>query len=210
MLEIVARRFGRGLAAGSLGVVTDTRYVCCYWPKLDRPTALFAAGSRGLEVMGRPTPRNVVFPGDTVFLDYVPDALFAAETAALDFLRRSRGPGAASFVNLTLRAAQVWRAAYDAAVAALPPTATRIATRPDCHFLRHREEIGRKPVVIAGRADWKILTEEYVAELAPAEVADLLAGRASEAALREGKTFVSLVDPARTLRPAPAEPVKGR
>ena len=54
---------------GALGVVTDTRYVRCFWPALDQPTALFADGSSGIEVEGPPTPRNVVFPPGTKFLN---------------------------------------------------------------------------------------------------------------------------------------------
>lgn len=53
---------------GCFGVVTNTRFVRCYWPSLDEPVALFADGSGGIEVQGPPTPRNVVFPPDTVFL----------------------------------------------------------------------------------------------------------------------------------------------
>ena len=55
-------------APGSMGVVTNTRYVMCYWPSLDEPVALFADGSAGIEVQGPPTPRNVLFPPDTLFL----------------------------------------------------------------------------------------------------------------------------------------------
>jgi hypothetical protein len=54
--------------AGRLGVVKDVRFVRCFWPSLDRPVALFAAGSSEIEVMGPPTPRNIVFPSDIVFL----------------------------------------------------------------------------------------------------------------------------------------------
>lgn len=53
---------------GSMGVVTDTRYVRCIWPALDAPVSLFAEGSSGIEVQGPPTPRNVVFPVGTSFL----------------------------------------------------------------------------------------------------------------------------------------------
>lgn len=53
----------------SMGVVTDTFYDRCFWPALDRPTALFAPGSFGIQVAGPPTPRNVIFPPDTVFLN---------------------------------------------------------------------------------------------------------------------------------------------
>jgi hypothetical protein len=57
--------------AGVFGVVTNVRFVRCYWPALDEPVALFADGSGGIEVQGPPTPRNVVFPPDTVFLPVV-------------------------------------------------------------------------------------------------------------------------------------------
>jgi hypothetical protein len=52
----------------AFGIVKDVRFVRCYWPALAKPTALFARGSSGIEVQGPPTPRNVVFPDDTVFL----------------------------------------------------------------------------------------------------------------------------------------------
>lgn len=68
MQIIEGERFFKYLDKGSMGVVTDTRFVRCFWPRLDRPTMLFAEGSSGLEVQGPPTPRNVVFPPDTVFL----------------------------------------------------------------------------------------------------------------------------------------------
>lgn len=58
-------------APGVFGVVKDVRFVRCYWPSLDAPVALFADGSGGIEVQGPPTPRNVVFPPDTVFLPVV-------------------------------------------------------------------------------------------------------------------------------------------
>jgi len=67
MREIIGARLQGFAAPGSMGVVRDTRYVRCFWPKLDRPTALFAAGSSGIEVEGPPTPRNVIFPSDTRF-----------------------------------------------------------------------------------------------------------------------------------------------
>jgi hypothetical protein len=66
--EINAHRLKVAGVVGSMGVVKDTRYVRCFWPRLDQPTALFAEGSSGIEVEGPPTPRNVIFPPDTVFL----------------------------------------------------------------------------------------------------------------------------------------------
>lgn len=68
--EIIGARLQRFTAPGSMGVVTDTTYRQCFWPALDRPTALFAEGSSGIQVQGPPTPRNVIFPAGTVFLDY--------------------------------------------------------------------------------------------------------------------------------------------
>lgn len=65
--EIVgARLYGFG-ASGSMGVVTDTVYRRCFWPRLAQPTAIFAVGSSGIVVEGPPTPRNVVFPPGTGF-----------------------------------------------------------------------------------------------------------------------------------------------
>jgi hypothetical protein len=67
MKEIIGARLQAFAAPGSMGAVKDTRYTRCFWPKLDQPTALFAAGSSGLVIEGPPTPRNVIFPPDTVF-----------------------------------------------------------------------------------------------------------------------------------------------
>jgi hypothetical protein len=55
----------------SMGEVHDVRFVRCYWPRLDRPVPLFSDKSSGIEVQGPPTPRNVIFPPDTVFLPLV-------------------------------------------------------------------------------------------------------------------------------------------
>lgn len=67
MADVVEQNFFAFKTEGSMGVVRDVHYVRCYWPKLDEPTALFADGSGGLIVTGPPTPRNVLFPDDTVF-----------------------------------------------------------------------------------------------------------------------------------------------
>ena len=69
MTDVVRARLQKFSAPGSLGIVQNTRYLHCFWPSLDKPTALFATGSSGIQVMGPPTPRNVIFPDDTVFLD---------------------------------------------------------------------------------------------------------------------------------------------
>jgi len=60
---------GARIAETAIGVVTNRAYIGCYWPRLNEPTALLAEGSSGLVVCGPPTPRNVVFPADTVFLN---------------------------------------------------------------------------------------------------------------------------------------------
>ena len=69
MKEIVGANLHEFVEPGSMGIVTETRYIKCYWPKLDEPTELFADGSGGLEIQGPPTPRNVIFPPDTKFLN---------------------------------------------------------------------------------------------------------------------------------------------
>lgn len=55
-------------AVGSMGLVNNVAYISCLWPRLDMPTALFSDGSDGIYVQGPPTPRNVLFPADTVAL----------------------------------------------------------------------------------------------------------------------------------------------
>jgi hypothetical protein len=56
-------------AEGCMGTVKDTVYIKCFWPVLDAPMKLFAEGSTGIEVEGPPTPRNIIFPAGTVFLN---------------------------------------------------------------------------------------------------------------------------------------------
>lgn len=190
-------------APGSAGVVTDTLFVNCYWPKLDRPTRIFAAGSSGIRVLGT-TPRNVWFPDDTVFEQYYPDALYPAELAvkaAFPFKR-------IGLVDLSPAESQVWWDAYNAAVASFPPTHTVVETQRNTNFLRHREEVSRRTIELkedsidaggsilqAGAKITKIEYEEYVAELTPQESVDLVDGKLDEAALRKAKEFVKASDP---------------
>ena len=134
MKLLIAARLQKFSAPQSMGVVTDTRYVRCFWPALDRPTRLFAPGSSGIEVIG--SSRNVVFPAGTVHLDYYPDAFYPAEQALRAYWAE-RGKFR-TFVNLTEDEAAVWQAAYDAAVATLPATAAVHTTPQDCHFWRKR------------------------------------------------------------------------
>lgn len=163
---------------GSMGVVTDARFIHCYWPKLDRPTRIFAAGSSGIRVLGR-TPRNVWFPDDVVFEEMVPDAEYQAELAVMA-LRRG------ALINLTDAEAQIWLDAYEAEIAKLPPTATRTMTQRNTNFLRHRE--------LVSAIEAKPRFEEYVAELTPKEAVDLVDGKIKETDLRDAKQFRSLED----------------
>ena len=188
---------------GSAGVVTDTLFVNCFWPKLDRPTRIFAAGSSGIKVMGT-TPRNVWFPDDVEFMTYYPDALYPAELAvkaAFPFKR-------IGMVNLSPAEAQVWLDAYNAAVAGFPPTHTVLTTPRDTNFLRHREEVSRRTLTLkedsvdavgnilhAGAQITKIEYEEYVAELIPQESVDLVDGKLDETVLRASKEFTRIDDP---------------
>ena len=182
---------------GAMGVIADTLFINCYWPKLDRPTRIFADGSSGIRVMGT-TPRNVWFPDGTIFDSYFPDALYPAELAvkaAFPFKRRG-------MVNLSPAEAQVWMDAYNAAVASFPPTHTVFDTPRSCNFLRHKEEVARRMVTLekdsiddqgnilhAGARITKIEYEEYVAELTPQESVDLVDGKLAEADLRAAKEF---------------------
>ncbi len=172
MKLVVAKRLQAFTDTGSMGIVTDTRFIRCYWPALDRPTALFADGSSGIEVLG--SARNIIFPKGTKFLDFYPDALYPAELAVL----AHRGPGA-HFIDLTDEEAAVWQATYDKEVAGFPSTHAVHSSRDDVHFLVHREpgENPKKP-------------EHYIAELTKAEAHEVAHGRIDEGKLRRTRTFV--------------------
>lgn len=68
--EITGARLQRFGQPGALGIVKDTIFRECFWPRPDQPTAIFAEGSSGLQVQGPPTPRNIIFPPDTIFLPH--------------------------------------------------------------------------------------------------------------------------------------------
>lgn len=178
MKTVVARRLQDFTDTGSLGVVNDIRFVNCFWPRLSKPTELFAKGSSGLEVLG--SSRNVVWPSDTVFLAFYPDALYPAELAVLAASKGRRG-----LVNLSDEESAIWQAAYDKAVATFPPTHAIHQTRDDVHFLLHEQVIDnpKKP-------------ELFVAELSKAEVADLMTGKIAEADLRAAKAYVNVTSDA--------------
>lgn len=195
MAQITAFRRIKVTAPESMGVVKDMLYAHCFWPEIDQPTKLFAEGSSGIQVMGSPTPRNVVFPPDTIFVPEHLDARYPAEMAV-----RTAFPQLFGLVNLTDEQAAVWKAAYDKAVSELPPTSTITITKP-CFMLRHKERISpdgaRKP-----------LFERYVAELTSEEADALLKGQTTREALFDQKTFVSLHDETKVLV-KPSKEVRG-
>lgn len=141
MRNVVRNRFNTLKMPASMGAVTDVRFIRCFWPKLDIPTAIFAKGSSGLRVIGSPTPRNVVFPADTIFEPYYPDAEYPAEVATVLQFKLQQ------FVNLTDEQSEFYAKAFDLAtqsVIAEERNATILQTRSDCHFLRHKESLGTR------------------------------------------------------------------
>ena len=64
---ITAARLQKFTEPGSMGVVKDTAYIRCFWPSSELPFEPFAPGSSGIVVEGSPTPRNIIFPPNTVF-----------------------------------------------------------------------------------------------------------------------------------------------
>lgn len=170
-----------------MGVVTNTRFVRCYWPKLDRPTRLFAEGSRGIEVLG--SARNVWFPDDTVWLDYFPDAFYPAERAVLGAFQNLRG-----LVNLTEAQAAIWQEAYDAAVATFPPTHAVHSSPRDCLFLRHKNLISPP--------DKKPVFEEYVSEVTTQQALDIVDGTLDPAAHKQSCDFRKIGDSHPSVDPA--------
>ncbi len=175
---VVGARLSASIEPGSLGIVTQTTFVRCYWPTLDEPAELFAEGSAGIEVMGPPTPRNVVFPADTVFVDYLPDAQSAAEIAL-----RTAFPGR-HLVELTPAEVDLYMRAYRQYEATAPSHAARVATRPDCYLLGRRINIaaeGEKPVL-----------ERWISEITAAEALALCRGQMTRADLDVGRTYERL------------------
>lgn len=177
----IKHRFQKFDQLESMGVVNDTTYIGCFWPKLDKPTPLFAEGSSGIKVQGSPTPRNVVFPKDTEFLDYYPDALYPAEQAV-----KIAFPNISYLVNLTEEQAAIYLAAYEEAVKSFPSTHSIHSTRPDCFFLREK--------VLTSAVTAKPQYTEYVAEISKQETDDLVDEKVQEQSLRDAKTFVRIDD----------------
>lgn len=117
-----------------MGVVTDTKYISCYWPFFDVPTAIFSQGSSGIRVQGNVVPRNIIFPDDTIFEDFHPDALYPAEKAVKNAFPQIKG-----LINLTPEQSAIYKQAYALAVASLPPTCSVHRTVGDCYYLKHED-----------------------------------------------------------------------
>lgn len=161
----------------SMGVVTDVRYHRCLWPDLALPTSIFAIGSAGIVVDGPNTPRNVIFPADTQFPDYLPDALYPPElalAAAYPTLRKLH--------NLSEDQVAVYLAAYEKAATALPSTAAKHQVVSNCFFLRHIEVIavdGAKPQY-----------QKYVAPLSRGQAEQIVAGGIAADQIKNEAVFV--------------------
>ncbi len=165
----VARRLYGWDGEGKAGVVKDTIFVRCFWPRLDEPAMIFAAGSSGLKVLGPPTPRNVVFPEGTQFLMGCSTAKARAEAAVREL--GHKGP----IINLPPKLAEAYWAEYEKCLKAKPGT---IPTRHDCFFLRHN--VSRK--------------EKYISELTEREAKDLCEKRKTRAQLEAGREFHDIED----------------
>lgn len=173
MTEIIGGDFRAFTTPGSMGIAADMRYIMCLWPMLDTPVALFAEGSSGIKVLG--SSRNIVFPRDTEFQDYYPDALYPAELAVKRIGRLFK------LVDLNEKEIQVWLKAYDDAVASFPSTHAIHSSVSDCFFLVER--------VVENAAMAKPNFIRYVAELSAKETDDLVTGKVQEQALKTAKSF---------------------
>jgi hypothetical protein len=169
-MDIAYRRLQAHDQPGSMGVVTNARYINCYWPALYEPAVLFAPGSSGISVLGR-TPRNVLFPAGTVFQNWFPDAIRPAELAV------ARWP----LIDLADAETATWVGAYADAVAALPLTATMIATA--------------EVFLVTGT----FARRRWLLELTRQLAADLVAGVLTFDQLKAGRLFRAWDDPEQTI-----------
>lgn len=163
---------GRRISA-SMGVVNDTRFIRCFWPAFDQPTSIFAAGSSGLIVQGPPAPANIVFPDDTIFPDYFPDADSVACVAAMAASNGTR----TGLVNATQEMVDAYLKAYAEEAARLPATAAKHRTRDDCHFLVQWMQIGIS-------ANGKPIFDRYVAQISKQAASDICKGVITPASLQ--------------------------
>lgn len=82
--EIIGKRLYEFDTEGSMGVVKNTAFRRCFWPRTDVPLNPFAEGSAGIEVEGPPTPRNIIFPGGTIFVGNTRGDCFFQKTVVVE------------------------------------------------------------------------------------------------------------------------------
>lgn len=183
MRNVVANRI-RGPFADP---VVETRFVKCFWTDehgkaLTAPTEFFPKGSSGIRVQG--SSRNVVFPADTVFEDYYPDAGYPAEQATLKAF-----PNMGQFVQLTDEQSDFYVAEHAKATALVigeNRNATVFRSPQNIHFLRHNEPVS---LSAAGKV---IRSDSYVAMLTPDEVAAIVTDTKAIDAIKLAARFVHI------------------
>ena len=119
--------------------------------------------------MGPPTPRNIVFPPDTVFLDRIPNAEAAAEKA----VQEAHG-GTRRIINLTDGMSDIYWETLNA-----------VGGKPRNSIGRERfylEEIGEP-------TEREPKGARFITLLTDSEADDLVSGKITDAALRRQKTF---------------------
>lgn len=169
----IGRRLYDWDGPGKAGVVTNVHFIRCFWPRLTEPTRIFAEGSGGIIVQGPPTPRNVVFPDDTVFPDVVADAESAAWEA---FKASASGRG---YVSPNPAQVQAYLQTYESERKKSPLTATKTRCRSDCCFLVH-DVLGTK--------------ERYVAEVSLREARDYCDGTITREELNADRDYCRVAD----------------
>ena len=80
---ITGKRFYNWKKAGDAGVVKDTLYRRCFFPVPEESFSPFAAGSVRIRVEGPPTPRNIIFPDDTQFINGTRGDCFFTSTTTI-------------------------------------------------------------------------------------------------------------------------------
>lgn len=162
--------------SGSMGVVTDTHFIRCFWARPSEPVAIFAPGSSGIIVQGPPAPENIIFPDDTVFEEYLPDATSAAVVAAMKAANGKR----IGLVNATPEMTEAFVKTYAEVAAGLPKTAAVHVCDSDCHWL-----IRKTP------------ESSFQAKITLQQAKDIAAGRVDKAEVEAAADYFDVRDTAR-------------
>ena len=80
---ITGKRFYNWTKRGDAGVVKDTLYRRCFFPVPEVAFTPFAEGSARIRVEGPPTPRNIIFPDDTQFINGTRGDCFFTSTTTI-------------------------------------------------------------------------------------------------------------------------------